>query len=208
MESGGSGGVFDKSSWISIFCKRGVEMRNQVLRKLVFLGIAALVSTPAAGTEAGSTYAGGQFAMLDYDVDGVSSFNPTGLIGRVGHFVADYVAIEGRVGFGLSDDSITVQGVRVTGELENLFGAYVVGHLPIEGAFSPYGLLGFTSAKARLELPDFGISETDTDSGFTWGLGVDIRVNPQVSINGEYVRYLDESEYDFSALSFGVNFWF
>ena len=183
-------------------------MRNRVLRKLAFVGVAALVSTPVTGSEAGSTYAGGQFALLDYDVDGLSSFNPTGLVGRVGHFVVDYVAIEGRIGFGLGDDSITVQGIRVDGQLENLFGAYVVGHLPIEGAFSPYGLLGFTSAKAKLELPGFGVSETDTDSGFTWGLGVDIRVSQQVSVNGEYVRYLDERDYVFSALSFGVNFWF
>jgi len=184
-------------------------MRNRALKQLGVFAVVALFSVPATSSEAGSTYAGGQFALLDFDL-GFVDFEPTALVGRVGHFFVDNVAIEGRIGVGISDDSISAPGARLSVELENLFGVYLLGHLPIEGIVSPYGLIGFTSAKAKATFEDdFGrFSESDSESGFTWGLGVDVRVAQQVSLNAEYVRYLDKSDFDFSAVSLGVNYWF
>jgi outer membrane immunogenic protein len=93
---------------------------------------------------------------------------PTALIGRFGFFVADQVAIEGRLGFGLSSDTVRVWDwgwyLDVEVELDRLYGIYAIGHIPIGKSASLYELVGFTDAKATFKANGFSFSETD--SGF------------------------------------------
>lgn len=183
-----------------------------VTATFLFFSVPALAGPAAEGTG----YAGGMFTMLTYDEDGVSDdAEPTALIGRLGYHANEYFAVEGRLGIGLSDDSVTVTipdgfGGTVTGdvdvELDRLFGAYAVGYLPLGDAAAAYGLVGFTNAKATFSAN--GFSDSDTDSGLSYGIGFDLYPTSAFAVNAEYVQYLDETDYDLSALSIGAKFLF
>ena len=182
-------------------------MKNHLTLVVVFvLGVSPAV-VMANPMNQGNSYGGVQLSQLTYDEDGMSDdANPTALIGRLGYFVADQIAIEGRLGVGLSDDTVRVYGVDVDVELDRLFGFYAVGHLPLAETASIYGLLGFTDAKATASVN--GFSDSNTDSGLSYGFGAEFYPSDQFGLNIEYTQYLDESGYDLSAISAGfkVNF--
>ncbi|MCP1727417.1 opacity protein-like surface antigen [Natronospira proteinivora] len=189
--------------------KNVVSSRIVCFALLVSLAIASPSIAMGSSIDHGTSYGGVHFSQLAYDEDGVSNdANPTLLTGRLGHFFANQVAIEGRLGLGLSDDTVRIDdfglAVDVDMELDRLFGVYAVGHFPLGQSASIYGLFGFTDAKATFSTN--GFSDSDTDSGFSYGFGVDIYSSDQFGLNIEYTQYLDESGYDLSALSLGVKF--
>ena len=179
------------------------------------ISLLVLMVTPALAIggpmQEGTSYGGFNFSQLTSDADGISEdANPTALIGRLGYFFADQFAIEGRLGTGLSDDTVRVEGFGVVTdvdlELDHLFGAYLVGHLPLGQAASVYGMLGFTNAKATASTQGFSV--TASDSGLSYGFGADVYASERFGLNLEYTQYLDEIGYDVSALSVGAKFMF
>lgn len=165
----------------------------------------AFVSSSAFANSAGTGYVGGLFSHYTYEESGVSEkLNPTGITVRGGYFFTDNFAVETRLGTGLSDDSVS--GLPVDLELDQLFGVYAVGHLPVNNAFSFYGLLGFSYAEATVSAPGFSVSADD--DGFSYGVGVQVNFTPQVSGQLEYVSYLDKSDYDLNAASIGLSYNF
>ncbi|SHF73093.1 outer membrane insertion C-terminal signal [Modicisalibacter ilicicola DSM 19980] len=180
--------------------------------KVSALVLATLVSSPALAGDAGTSYAGLQYAQASYeetvygyDIEG----DPSVLVGRLGHYLTDNFSFEGRVGLGLSDDEVTVNGydTDVTVEVDHLFGAYAVGHLPVTDVVSIYALAGFTQGEATAKAD--GMSATDDDSGFSYGVGGEVNFfSRQFSGTLEYMSYLDKSSYEVSAISAGVNYQF
>lgn len=170
------------------------------------LAIAAAVSFSGAAaadpTSAGTAYFGGQYAMVTYDEDNLPEAEPSVIVGRAGLFITDNVSVEGRFGFGLEDDTISALGVDVDAEIDNFFGGYVNGHLPLADQASLYGVIGFTRAKGTASTADISLS--DTDSGISWGAGFNFYATEQLGLNLEYMQYLDESGYDVSAIAFGA----
>jgi outer membrane immunogenic protein len=179
--------------------------------------LALMLPVSAIGHDQGTFYGGVSASQLTVNVDGIrGDFKPAALIGRFGYFPARSLAIEARLGTGVGDDSVTGLDfgapVRITGELDSLYGIYAVGHLR-SGAndqVSLYGLAGFSRAKFTARASAFGesFSASDSDNGFSFGVGVEVKVSPQFSINGEWARYLDKSDYTVDGLSFGVNYLF
>ncbi len=177
-------------------------------RKIIVAAIAVALSSSAvfAGQIVGSKYAGIQYAISTYSEDGISEEpNPTALIGRLGVNVTDVFSVEGRLGLGLQDDTVNVFGTDVTMEIDSLIGIYGVGHININRTSSLYGLLGLTRAEATLSAPGF-ISESNDETGLSFGVGADIGIGNNVALNIEYVQYLNKSDFDFSAIAFGVKF--
>lgn len=171
--------------------------------------LAGLVSSPALASSAGTTYAGLQHAWVSYEDDYSIEADPTLLVGRFGHYLTDYFSVEGRVGLGLSDDEVTIDGydANATAEIDHLLGAYAVGHLPVTQFVSIYALAGFAQVKATVDTP-FG-SESGDDSGFPFGVGGEVNFfSRQFSGTLEYMSYLDKSDYEVSAISAGVNYKF
>ncbi|UPT53240.1 hypothetical protein [Synechococcus phage Yong-L1-251] len=165
----------------------------------------ALTSSAVFANSAGTGYAGGMFSHYNFDVSGASEdLNPTGLTVRGGYFFTDNFAVEGRLGTGLNDDNIS--GTDVDIELDQLFGVYAVGHLPVNDVFSFYGLLGFSYVEATVSDRFFSVS--DDDDGFSYGAGIQVNFTPQVSGNVEYVAYLDKSDYNLTAASIGLSYNF
>lgn len=171
----------------------------------VIAAAVALASSSALANSAGSGYVGALASHYVFDVDGArEDLNPTGLTIRGGYFLTDFVAVEGRLGTGVNDDSIGNTGVDV--ELDQLMGVYAVGYLPVNNVFSFYGLLGFSYAEATISSRFASVS--DDDDGFSYGAGVQFNFTPQISGQLEYVSYLSKSDYDLNAGSVGIAYHF
>ncbi len=171
----------------------------------VSLMLAAL-TTPALAFDQGDTYLGGGFSRITYDQDGLGDASPSAIIGRLGYFITDQIAIEGRAGLGVGDDNVTVSGVDVNIEVEQVAGAYALGHLPVADVFSLYGLVGFTYGE--LSASALGVSLDDDDTDFSYGIGGELRVAQNVSAYAEWAKYFDESSYDVTGITVGANYRF
>lgn len=135
-------------------------------------------------------YIGGDAMFWEVNPDGpASSRDSVGLRLNGGMQFNDYFAVEAHLGGGGSDGPV---------ELDSLIGAYGKGILPISQEFRIYGLAGFTEV-------DF---DADRESGFSYGVGAEFDVAPNLALGADYMRYLDESNYTFDAASVGVRYRF
>lgn len=195
------------------------------MNKVISLGVVAALMLSTNSVFAGllaSSYGGIQYASFDTSVTvgGITipeDFSPTGLIGRLGSNINENFSIEGRLGFGLSDDTMTasdgVDTVSLSVELDTLIGVYGVGHIMLNESSSVYGLIGFTKVDGTVSGSISGsqsgsASSSEDESGLSYGLGADIGVGKNLALNIEYIQYLDESKLDLSAIALGVKISF
>ena len=168
-----------------------------------------LSSNQALAFDTGNSYVGAQYAMFTYSESGIPDFDPTGLIIRGGYFFNKHFSLEGRLGFGIGDDQQDVFGFPVKVEIDNMFGIYGVGHLPVSERVDLYGVIGYSQGEATATVVGIpGATASDDDSDLSFGVGADFLITDKFSLNIEYMSYLSKSEFDTDALSLGVNFYF
>jgi opacity protein-like surface antigen len=189
-------------------------MKNKMMVTLLATAVAFVASGTMAATE-GSSYIGVQYGYGDYDEEGISeTFNPTALIGRFGHFFHPNFSIEGRLGFGLQDDTQFVSSIGLSGidarlDIDHVVGLYGTGHINLTDAISFYGVLGASSVEATASIPSFpGLEVSDDESSVSYGVGADFGIGKNIALNIEYMRYLDKSSYDFDMIGLGASYSF
>lgn len=179
--------------------------------KKIIVTLLLLVASSAFAAEPGF-YAGVNYAQTDYKQSGFPTVSPTALVFKLGKELNPNLAIEGRLGIGLSDDSVGIDlGIPVTVglDIDNFYGVYLKGRLPI-GTVTPYGLIGWTKGKLTATVAGGGISVSgsDSDSGVSYGLGVDFPVGKTTAINLEYAQLLKGDGYKINGISVGLAFRF
>ena len=176
---------------------------------LVVAGAVITSSSSSLADAGNSTYIGIQYAIGNYSEDGITEdFDPTVLVGRFGKFFNKNFALEGRLGIGLQDDTqhLSQFGFDGTVEIDTILGVNGVGNANISETSSVYGLIGFSRVEGTATA--LGFSNSDDDTGLSFGVGADLGISNNVSLNIEYVSYLSKSDFDFSTLGFGVVFDF
>lgn len=178
-------------------------------RSLVF-GLTALAGSMAAApaiasdmykSSVGGLYAGLNYTFFDLDI-GSDSADVGALSAKVGALATPYFGVEARAGFGVNDDR--ANGIDYS--VDNFFGGYATLNLANESPATPYVIFGFT----RVELEAEGLlgTATEDDSDFSYGIGVNVEMAPQVSGNLEYMRYYDKDDITVDGLGLGVTFNF
>ncbi|WP_051252482.1 porin family protein [Ferrimonas kyonanensis] len=167
------------------------------MKKIVFacllMPMCALASEPAV-------YVGGQYNFME--VDGGPSVDIGALSGRLGYEFNRNVAVEARLGMGVSDD--TLMGVDI--ELNYYYGVYLRGQMPMDSGFTPYVIAGYT--KGELEASnDFDKAKED-ENDFSYGIGVDFAATDNLDVGLEYMMYLDKKDVEVSGFSLGVTYRF
>ena len=161
---------------------------------------AALFSLLCAGTMSASAeyYAGGMIGRFSYE-DAAGELNMTGVTGRLGYQVSPWFGVEGRIGTGGSD-----QFAGVDFELDNFVSGFAnfSWALPVDERIRLYGLAGFTRGEGSASVGSVGLSEDD--SGFSYGVGVELYGTQDDAINVEWVRYLDTDEF---GIDYTVDHW-
>ncbi len=147
-------------------------------------------------------YIGANYASVTYKEDGFSAVKPSAIAVRAGYQLNPNVAVEGRLGIGMGDDSLTVSGVTVDVEVDNFIGVYGRVMLPTGTAFTPYGLIGYTSGEITGSTG--GISVSGDDSDFSFGFGTDIAIDNNLGINAEIAQLFKGDDFKVNALSVGL----
>ena len=167
--------------------------------RIPIMAILLLLGTTAQAASQGDTFLTVQYAMVTYDEEGFDEAEPTAVVFRYGQFVNENVSVEGRFGLGLQDDEIDAGGFDVDIEVDSLFGVYVAVHAFGETNSSFYGIVGVT--QGELEGSAFGITISEDESGFSYGIGARFG-----QFNIEYMNYLDEDDFEATAISLGYVF--
>ncbi len=169
-----------------------------MLRRLI-IAVALLFSGQAFAFEQGDTYVGLQLGQSTADPDETDEIeNPFGLF-RIGIFATPALAIEGRYGASIDDD--TVNGIDF--DIDRIAGVYALYHFHFgeNESSSIYGLFGYTEVDVKGDAPGGSISEKEED--VSYGIGLEIK-----GFNLEFSQVIDTSDLDVTAVSFGYNYYF
>jgi len=177
------------------------ERRRQVQKLILFGVLIVLVfcSSPALAIDEYRSYFGFDYLLTDFETDSGSSVDLDAVSARFGSYLNENVALEARLGFSASDD--TVAGV--TYELDNFVGVYARGIMPYE-TVELYGIVGFT----RVDLAIPGNPADGDDSGFSYGAGLDFKVGERLAIGLEYMMLIDSSDYELTTTNIGFKYYF
>ena len=170
-----------------------------------------LVASPVVAAN-GKMYVGGDytFAMADF---GPVDFDLGALGVNVGSYLNDYFSIEGRLGFGVTDDDISDFTGSLELEIDSYAGAYIRGEIPVNN-FSPYLILGFTYVDIGFDanipsFPSLSGSGSEDDSDFSYGVGASFKTGERFRVNAEYMYWMEfEDEVDVDGFTFGVKYFF
>ncbi|MBY6019574.1 porin family protein [Ferrimonas balearica] len=172
-------------------------------RSLIALALgAAMISVPAAANlDQGYGYIGGQLNYFDLDT-GLGSVNPMALTFLGGYQFNPYLALEGRIGVGVTDDDLTIWDETVSVEVDHYYAGYLVGTLPLTDWVSVYGLLGY--AETKISASSGGNSADESDNDLSYGLGLKMNASENAGFTLEYIELYD----DVSSLNLGFTYQF
>lgn len=155
----------------------------------IALAAASMLVAPAfmtAQAQSTGVYVSGGYTQFEGD----GGANLGGITGRVGVNLTPNIAIEGEGSFGVKDDSGT--------ELDNEFGAFVVGKLPVSPSFDLFARVG----AARIETSPGG-----SEDGLAYGAGAQWNLTAQDGIRGDWTRHdYDAGDVDAWSLSYVRSF--
>ena len=147
-------------------------------------------------------YVGASIGLLRYDESGIPGFSPSAIELRAGLPLNPYLAIEGRLGTGLSSDHSNGASVSVG----TFGGAYAKGSIALGPIFSLYGVAGIATVNLHRNFRD---GDT-TDTGLSAGVGGDVQFERNLALNFEWTYLPGGSDvghsYDSSLFSVGVNY--
>lgn len=178
-------------------------------RPTFLIAIITLFISAHAESESYKTrsYVGGNIANLTYsetgtqdDVSWLSGY------GRFGAQIEDYVSVEWRVGTGFQSEEVTLLDSPADVSLDMFYGAYLLGGIPISKSIYPYALIGYTRGELEVHGPELNVEAEESDISF--GIGINIDISKDFSINAEYTRYLKENGIEISGPAAGFVYRF
>lgn len=169
---------------------------TQSIRLLTLTCLAAL-STHAYAEQAQGYYGIG-YHMGSYENTGVSEANPGAIAFRAGGYLNQVIALEARLALGITDD--TVNNIDV--ELDTALSAFIKADVPMTPFVNAYGLLGLT--RGEIETSSAGLTASESETGLSYGLGIEGEINRRTSLSVEYVLLLDEDAFEYTAINIGI----
>jgi len=191
-------------------------MRNSLKMAATLLTVSFLATTTAYA----EVYFGISGVATDYDDS--SSFDTDDLIQgfslTLGYDFNPYVSTEIRWYEYVDSSENKDNGITYEIDARDAYGAYLKAGYPFgsgAGVVKLYGIAGFSYVDYKISqrgenqitstfsLP-YEISDNDTESGISYGLGADFYFTEKASINLEYLRALDKSDFEADNFSIGI----
>jgi len=192
-----------------------------MLNKLSCLAIIAALSSMPLLAHTEGFYVGGQLSNTTLKETEASYSESTSfmvLSGLAGYKFNPYFAIEARLGSGINDEAYIDDGDRVTLSVARQSAIMLKGIVPINDAFSLYGIAGMAAVKYDLSITgnNFTLSDSETLDGFSAGVGAEFNVSPQLALTLEYMQLpdktfgsgIDRFRLQTNSVSLGVNYRF
>lgn len=150
-----------------------------------------------SGTAYGNLYGGLSYGFLETEF-GSTDFDTPTLNFALGIETTPNLAVEGRLGLGVDDDSNS--GFNV--EIDDYFALYIKPILPLSNTVSLYGLLGFAETTIETNFGD------EDDNDFSYGFGISAKTSQQLDLFAEYVNLYDDRNVEISGFNLGANLRF
>lgn len=179
---------------------------------LIALTSAILATTITTTASADDTkldpkpYLGATISHVNFEATNTEDANLMAIGSKFGIAFNKYIAIEGRLGTGITEqeDYDGIDGLSLA--MDYYIGGYLVAQAPVHEKFSLYALAGYTKAEATLEMNNISISDDESD--FSYGIGAEFKATDKASITLEYQSLLDGADYQLTALSAGAKITF
>lgn len=179
----------------------------------ILIAAVALVSSNAvfAATNPGDVYAGASYSTMTAK-ESPFSLDFGVLNGFAGYQINDYLAVEGRVGVGIADESLDVfESSAVDVGVDYTAQALVKGSYHFSDVVSAYGIAGV--AKNKYSFSQGNQSNSSSDTGLTYGVGVQFAISGNSALNLEYQKLPDmdmddDAGISVSALTVGYTYRF
>ncbi|MDX1452580.1 MAG: porin family protein [Oleiphilaceae bacterium] len=176
-------------------------------RLTTLLSASVFACTMASQAFADDTH-GKRYASVDIGFYGLESDNGnfeadlTHISGRVGGYLNDNLALEARLGTGVTDDTIN-EGIFTDTDisLRYLVGAYMRIGAKAGDQLFPYLLLGFTRADFETETGSNSSNDAETDTSY--GAGIDFNLSG-LTVALEYANLVDKNDSTYSGFSIGL----
>lgn len=173
-------------------------------RKLCTLLLSSATLAAPLAVQA-DNYLGGDLAFTSVDA-GNTSFSPSAAQFKMGTYVNDNFAVEGRLGTGISGD----EKGNVELKVKHFVGAYARGIMPINEKAEVYGLIGFTDINFDTTIAADTTGSSDNDVSF--GGGVNVKLDRDWALNFEYIRLyddkIDNADVEVSSFNIGATMLF
>jgi outer membrane immunogenic protein len=182
--------------------------RFAVASALVSLAVAAQAQTVAdkrAYVEVGYTAVAYEENALGYNIKS----SPKAVRGVLGYEVTDNVAIEAMAGAGTGYSDVDVTDQSIPGlkfKINSLYGLYVTPKAVLADNLEGFVRLGYAHARGTATLD--AVSSSDTDSGFSYGVGIRYHFDKTTFLNVDYMSYLHKSDYKANGVTVGLGFKF
>lgn len=168
------------------------------MKKMICFAAAGLIAASASAQQSQTQlYGSASYGLLETEVGSVDFDTPTLNLAFGGKFNPNF-ALEGRLGFGVDDD--TENGVKV--EIDNFMAIYAKPMLPVSDVITLYGLLGL--AETEIDT-NFG---NEDDDDISYGVGLSARLNNGIDLFGEYVSLYDDDDVEISGINLGASMRF
>jgi len=144
------------------------------------------------------------YTWLKVDAFG-TSFRPDAIRGILGWDVHPTFAIEGMVGGGVSDDSKNLAfgatTANVNTKMDYMYGIWAKPRY-IYDRSEFFGRFGW--AHTKVEANRAGVSASESQDDFAWGLGANYRFNPNGYVGIDWMRYSNQSNSHVDGLTLSV----
>jgi len=134
---------------------------------------------------------------------------PQAVRGVLGYALNDNVAIEAMAGAGTGYSDVDVTNQSTPGlkfKINSLYGLYVTPKAVLADSWEGFVRLGYAHARGTATLD--AISSSDTDSGFSYGVGVRYHFDKSTFLNVDYMSFLHKSDYKANGVTVGLGFKF
>lgn len=164
--------------------------------------LAVVILGPVADANP-SVYVGLDGASISVENQLDDELNPRGIRLRLGMQLSDLLDIEMHLGGGTDSETPAFESFSAT-----YGGAYLKAYLPVGQRTALFGLAGVSGINYSQEVS--GRTFIDTQSGFSYGFGMETQLTNRLDLSADYIRYSNNgSEFsELSAISFGIKYFF
>ena len=169
-------------------------LKAALLASIVFAPISSAFADAYVGLDAASI-------AVENPLD--DELNPHGIRLRLGMRISDLLDMELHLGGGTDSETPAFESFGAT-----YGGAYLKAYLPFAQRSSLFGLVGVSGVSYSQTVS--GRTFTYTQSGFSYGFGMETQITEQLDLSADYMRYSnDGAEFsELSTISFGIKYYF
>lgn len=177
------------------------------MKKIVFLAAGVTLMASAQAQVYGEL---GYTSTSAKIFDGGDTFkaSPRAIRGIIGYETHPNLAVEGMYTLGMGSAGLSGPAVRsgVKLKLDNAYGIYLKPKAKLSDAFEVFGRIGYVKGKFKVSY--LGRSESDSDDGLSYGVGLSYALSTNTSLNLDHVQYVKNSDVKVTGTTLGIGYRF